>query len=113
MSPKAICEQCGQEYWKAKDWQRFCQPKCRDDWHNHQRKITLVEMSGFRSTKEQREAAMELLPKMKKADVPDAPHPWRNRFSRKPKPLSEILETLKERAEPPQQHSSLRRSWGA
>jgi hypothetical protein len=93
MEPKAICEQCGQEFCKAKDWQRFCQPKCRDDWHNHQRKITLVEMSGFRPTKEQRQAAMEALSRMRRAEIPDAPHPWRNRFSRmgERKPLSEIL----------------------
>jgi hypothetical protein len=48
MQAKSICEWCGQEYWKAKDWQRFHHPKCRDDWHNHQKKMALVEMSGFR-----------------------------------------------------------------
>ncbi|MGC2822975.1 MAG: hypothetical protein WA322_01815 [Pseudolabrys sp.] len=108
MEPKAICEQCGQEYWKAKDWQRFCQPKCRDGWHNHQRKIALVEMSGFRPTEELRQAATEALTKMRRAEIPDAPHPWRNRFSHKP--LAEVMKSLKERTEP-QQQPSLRRSW--
>jgi hypothetical protein len=110
MEPKAICEQCGQKFWKAKDCQRFCQPKCPDDWHNHQRKITLVEMSGFRPTKEQQQVAMEVLSKMRRAEIPDAPvnHPWRNRFSHKP--LAEIMKPLKERAEPQVQRQP-RGSW--
>jgi hypothetical protein len=110
MEAKAICDQCGQEFWKVKDWQRFCQPKCRDDWHNHQRKITLVEMSGFRPTKEQRQAAMEAVSKMRRAEIPDAPHPWRNRFSHRKPPLAEILEALK--PEPlPKPEPMKRRSW--
>jgi hypothetical protein len=109
LGPKAICEQCGQGFWKAKDWQRFCRPKCRDDWHNHQRKIALVDMSGFRPTEELRQAAMKALSKMRRAESPDAPHPWRNSFSQKGerKPLNEILEALKPKPQP----SFKRRAW--
>jgi hypothetical protein len=109
MEPKAICEQCGKEFWKAKDWQRFCQSKCRDDWHNHQRKITMVEMSRFRPTEELRQAATGALPNMRRAEIPDAPHPWRNGFSRKGKrkPLTEILEAM----QPKPELSLKRRSW--
>jgi len=116
--PKAICEECSREYQQAKVWQRFCQPHCRDEWHNRQRKIALAAVSGSRTTKEEQEAAMKLLPTMKKADIPDTPHPWRKSFKPKSerKPLSEIMETLKERAEPqaqPQPPISFRRSFGA
>ena len=38
----AKCEECGREYWQEKSWQRFCNPKCRDDWHNHQKKLAQV-----------------------------------------------------------------------
>ena len=38
----AKCEECGGEYCQEKSWQRFCTSKCRDDWHNHQRKLAQV-----------------------------------------------------------------------
>lgn len=41
----AKCEECGGEYCQEKSWQRFCTSKCRDDWHNHQKKLALVAVA--------------------------------------------------------------------
>jgi hypothetical protein len=38
----ATCDNCGKEFWPQKSWQRFHSPKCRDDWHYHQKKLAQV-----------------------------------------------------------------------
>jgi hypothetical protein len=38
----ATCDNCGREFLPQKSWQRFHSPKCRDDWHYHQRKLAQV-----------------------------------------------------------------------
>lgn len=72
----ANCEECGVEYWQEKSWQRFCNPKCRDDWHNHQKKLAQVAVAeelqelrlakgnGARPTEAQHEAASQVVAKM-------------------------------------------------
>jgi predicted Zn-ribbon and HTH transcriptional regulator len=39
----ATCDNCGKEFLPQKSWQRFHSPKCRDDWHYHQKKLAQVE----------------------------------------------------------------------
>ena len=74
----AKCEECGVEYWQAKPWQRFCNPKCRDDWHNHQRKLALVV-----EAEEMRELRLAKRVNGNGAALTD------------PKPLSDLLKSLR------------------
>jgi uncharacterized Zn ribbon protein len=72
----AKCEECGREYWQEKSWQRFCNPKCRDDWHNHQKKLAQIAVAeelrelrlangnGARPSEAQHEAASQFVAKM-------------------------------------------------
>jgi hypothetical protein len=39
----ATCKECEQEFRQNKTWQLFCTTKCRDDWHNREKKHALVE----------------------------------------------------------------------
>jgi predicted RNA-binding Zn-ribbon protein involved in translation (DUF1610 family) len=32
----AKCQQCEKAFKPSKTWQRFCSPKCRDEWHNEE-----------------------------------------------------------------------------
>ena len=84
--PKATCEWCDTEFRREKSWQRFCKPKCRDDWNNHQKKLAAVE-----AAEERRERRLEVV----------------NGDAGERKPLSEILEALKLKSE-----SIKRRTWG-
>ena len=82
----AICEWCEQEYEQSKWWQRFCCPKHKDDWHNHQKSLALRE-----AAEDEREARLECV-------NGDAPH----------KPLREILQAFP-KLEP--QETFKRRNW--
>ena len=82
----AKCESCGREYWQEKSWQRFCNPKCRDDWHNHQKKLAQV-------------AVAEELRELRLANGAKA--------TSYHKPLSDLLKTL--RPAEPKQPSLVRR----
>lgn len=31
--PEAHCDACTRPFPQKKRWQRFCRPKCRNDWH--------------------------------------------------------------------------------
>jgi predicted nucleic acid-binding Zn ribbon protein len=31
---KSKCQCCRKAFRATKPWQRFCSPKCRDEWHN-------------------------------------------------------------------------------
>ena len=73
----AKCEECGGEYCQEKSWQRFCNQKCRDDWHNHRRKLAQVA-----EAEEEREWR---LAKRVNGNGAGADH----------KPLSEMMKTLK------------------
>lgn len=35
--PSVSCHFCGTVFKAKKTWQKFCKPKCRDDWHNQHR----------------------------------------------------------------------------
>ena len=72
----AKCEECGGEYCQEKSWQRFCNPKCRDDWHNHQKKLAQI-------------AVAEELRELRLANGNGAA------LTDHKQPLSEIIETLK------------------
>jgi len=37
------CDQCGKNFRPKKPWQHFCQPKCRDDFHNAEKKRVAKE----------------------------------------------------------------------
>jgi hypothetical protein len=102
----ATCDYCGKEFWPEKSWQRFDSPKCRDAWHYKEKKAAA---NGYRPTEEQRQAAMEAVPGMRRAAPPDIDR-WRNRFSKR-KPLSEVLEALKPEAQPNPEPSLKRRAW--
>lgn len=71
----AICEyvNCKGNYRPTKNWQRFCSPKCRDDWHNHQRKIAQMQEA-------------ERLRELRLANANGA------NGASNPKPLSEIMQ---------------------
>jgi hypothetical protein len=47
------CDWCGREFSPAKPWQHFCNPKCRDDWHNRERK-----RAAFQTAEDRREDRM-------------------------------------------------------
>ena len=81
----AICEWCNQEYEQSKWWQRFCCSSHKDNFHNHQKRLVLVE-----AAEDERDARLEVV-------NGDAPH----------KPLREILQAFPK----PEPVSFKRRSW--
>jgi hypothetical protein len=101
----ANCENefCNRPFQRIKDWQRFCSPRCKEQWRYHLRK--LEQKAEAELARELREARTPLSEIMQQANGANGAEVER-------KPLSEILETLKERAEPQQPLPSLRRSWG-
>jgi hypothetical protein len=74
----ATCDNCGKEFWPQKSWQRFHSPKCRDDWHYHQRKLAQV-------------AEAERLQELRGANGANG----NGAAPADPKPLSELLRALK------------------
>ena len=40
---RAKCGNCLQPFTKKKPWQRFCKPKCRDGYHNDNRKLEKLD----------------------------------------------------------------------
>jgi hypothetical protein len=93
--PEMICPQCKKPFRQGKHNQRFCQPQCKDDFHNaekmiayHQRKLAEVE-----EAEERREALSEIVERLK--SNPDAEERRATANGGEHKPLSEILEGLK------------------
>jgi endogenous inhibitor of DNA gyrase (YacG/DUF329 family) len=91
--PEMICPQCNKPFRQGKHNQRFCQPQCKDDFHNaekmlayHQRKLAEVE-----EAEERREARL-------------------NGDAGESKPLSEILKALKPETLPKLEPSFKRRA---
>ena len=72
LGPKATCEWCNTEYRMATSRQRFCSDKCRNDFHNREKKVCLVAAaeaiaSGkYQPTDAQREAASKFVPGMRR-----------------------------------------------
>jgi hypothetical protein len=91
--PEMICPQCKRTFRQGKHNQRFCQPQCKDDFHNAEK------MAAYHLRKlEEVEEAEDLKVEGVNGDAGER------------KPLSEILEALKERTEPQvQQQSPLQR----
>ena len=42
------CDWCEGEFSPAKSWQRFCKPKCRDDWNNREKLRRQIEAAEER-----------------------------------------------------------------
>jgi hypothetical protein len=42
------CDWCESSFSPARSWQRFCCPKCRDDWNNREKKRAAVEAAEER-----------------------------------------------------------------
>jgi hypothetical protein len=72
LGPKATCEWCGTEFRMEKSWQRFCKPKCRDDWNNRQKKLAAVAAAeaiasgDYQPTEMQLRAGSELVARMRR-----------------------------------------------
>lgn len=42
------CDWCETEFSPSKTWQRFCKPKCRDDWNNREKLRRQIEAAEER-----------------------------------------------------------------
>ena len=89
-----ICPQCKKLFRQGKHNQRFCNPQCKDDFHN-EAKMIAYRLRKSEEAEERREARL--------AGV--------NGATGTHKPLAEILETLKPETLPKPEQSFKRRVW--
>jgi hypothetical protein len=86
-----ICPQCNKPFRQGKHNQRFCNPQCKDDFHNAEKMIA-YRLRKAEEEEDRRQARLEGV----------------NGDAGNSKPLSEILEGLTSKPEPT---SFKRRSW--
>jgi predicted nucleic acid-binding Zn ribbon protein len=48
---RALCPQCGVEFTKKRYWQKFCTPKCTENWHKDRRRKALALLDHVESEK--------------------------------------------------------------
>ncbi len=106
----ATCDYCRKEYQPVKWNQKFCRTKCRDDFHNHEKKLALREAGEVeamvgrpQTTETQLQSARQLVPQMRRRVLtffnrPQAGTDLRaqgvNGDAGERKPLTEILDAL-------------------
>ena len=90
IGPEVICPQCNKSFRQGKHNQRFCNPQCKDDFHNAEKMIA-YRLRRAEEEEDRRQARLE-------AVNGDAPH----------KPLREILRAF---PKPEPQETFKRRNW--
>jgi len=94
--PEMICPQCKKPFRQGKHNQRFCQPQCKDDFHNAEKMAAYYQ----RKREEVEEAEERRQARLNGVNGATGNH----------KPLSEILEALKPEALPKPEPMK-RRAW--
>ena len=90
---EVICPQCNKPFRQGKHNQRFCNPQCKDDFHNAEKMIA-YRLRRAEEEEERRQARLEGV----------------NGDAGERKPLSDLLKSLKPVAEP-EPTFSFKRSW--
>jgi hypothetical protein len=119
----ATCDYCHKEYQPVKWNQKFCRAKCKDDFHNREKKLALREAGEVeamvgrpQTTETQLQAARQLVPQMRRRVLTffnraqagaDLGAEGVNGDAENHKPLSEILQALPK----PEPTSFKRKSW--
>ena len=112
--PEMICPQCKKPFRQGKHNQRFCQPQCKDDFHNAEKMIAYrlrkaEEEEDRRQARLDRTPLNEIVERLK--SKPDAEAEERvNGNAGERKPLNQILEGLKPETLPKPEPMK-RRAW--
>ena len=97
--PEVTCPQCKKLFRQGKHNQRFCQPQCKDDFHNAEKMI------GYRLRRaEEAEAELEEAEELRELRLANG----NGAAQADPEPFSEMMNALKPAAEP---EPSFKRAW--